>query len=253
MTALISPFIALRYELHRMAASRAAGGAVLLALLASAVLTFPAAQYALGPGHPHGGAWVVAGGVLGVFLPAPVAACAAGWIGASCFGEEFRRGTAAFAFTLLPGRGAVVVGKCAAAALAGAVLAPLAKIVAFGVASAAFRIRVSALPIQASLIAPTVTEVGVAAGCGVAGVLVVLVLRWRAVATPVTAAGAIATYATMAHSASPVVTRIATALQPLTRLLPGVYTWAFPAAGWVLIAGAGLLVIRRRRIGQPSR
>ena len=263
---------ALRYELLRMRSTRSTRNVALLALVASAILTLPAARQVVGLAHPMppgtqpallqrlmghslesgGGAWVVAGGVVGMVLPGAVAACAAAWLGASAVRYEYRFGGGLLAFALVPRRFAVLVGKALVAACFGLLLSAAGTVVAYGIAHLGFAVAGTQVAMPPRLMTPAPRGLAMAALGGALGTFGAAVLRLRALATAVAVAGCTAIDALIPRTTSPVLPYLTRAAQYGARSLPGVTAtmvqdFAVGLPPLVLVL-AGAVAVRRRRV-----
>lgn len=208
---------ALRYELARLRGVKSIRGAVLSALVGSALLTLPAARQMIGLAHPRApqprsaqvgsaagqqhvsqalshasafasqympthldGAWVIAGGVAGMVLPGLAAAFGAAWFGATSIGYEYRHGSGLLTFTLVPRRGCVLIAKTIVAASVGALLCFGTTAVAYGTARLGFQVAGIQVALPTALIAPGPREPAMAALGGALAVFGGAVLRVRA-------------------------------------------------------------------------
>jgi hypothetical protein len=244
---------------------------VLLGLLSSAVLTFPAARQIVGLARPlppllaqrlvlsqtptpahGGGAWVVAGGTVGTVLPGIAAAWAAAWLGASSIGYEYRYGGGLLTFALVPRRGAVLIAKAIVAAGFGALLCVGTTMVAYGTARLGFTLAGTRVVIPLSLLTPTVWEVAMAALGGVLGVFGGAVLRMRALATVAALAGCALVAAVLPGSSSPAAPYLAEAARYSARAVPGVTSAAaldlLPVLPLLVVLVGGWVAVRRRRV-----
>lgn len=278
---------ALQYELARLRGVRSIRGVVLSALVGSVLLTLLAARRMVGLAHslpplPHpsqpyhalpsllhpgqasaslavqiapthgGGAWVIAGGVVGMVLPGLAAAVGAAWFGATSVGYEYRYGNGLLTFTLVPRRGCVLVAKAIVAAALGALLCLATAAVAYGTARLGFRIAGTHIDLPVALLVPGPRAVALAAVGGALGVIGGAVLRLRVLATvvAVVACGLVAAF--LPRSTSLVIPYLIRAVQDVVRVVPGV-TYAMvvyllltlPLAALVL---SGLVAVRRRRV-----
>jgi hypothetical protein len=253
VTALAAPVRALRYELVRLAALRETRAVILLALLAAAVSTLPAArQVAAHPPSPGAVAWVVAAGRVGLALPAPAAAFGAAWFGASAVSGEYRHRGVLLTFAVLPRRGAVLIGRLTVAALFGALLCAVAQAVAYGTARAGFALAARGEPMPLILAAPRPLELATAAGCGLLGVLAATVLRVRLLAVPVALTLGLAAVAAVPGSASParpVLVRAARDLPRPLQLIHQVQLADAVGTAIVLLAVLATVSLGRRRAG----
>lgn len=277
---------ALRYELARLRGIRSMRGVVLSALVGSALLTLPAARHMIGLIHPvpppprpssaghaypgnsrlshaialasqhapmHvGGAWVVAGGVVGMVLPGAAAAWGAAWFGATSIGYEYRYRGGTLTFTLAPRRDAVLIAKAIVAAGFGAVLCLGTTAVAYGTSVLGFRVAGTHVDLPVALLAPGPRAVAVAALGGALGVFGGAVLRARSVATVSAVLGCALVAAFLPRSSSLAIPYLGRAARYVVRLVPGVtygavldLLLALPLAVLVL---SGLVAVRRRRV-----
>lgn len=286
ISAIGSVISGLRYELARLRGMRSLRGVVLSALGGSALLTLPAARHMVGlahpvpplprsshPDHAHldqsqashtialasqytpmhgGGAWVVAGGVVGMVLPGAVAAWGAAWFGATSIGYEYRHRGGLLTFILVPRRGSVLIAKVVVAAGFGALLCLGTTAVAYGTALLGFHVAGTHVSLPAALLAPGPRATAIAALGGALGVFGGAVLRARTVATVSAVAGCALVAAFLPRSASLAVPYLDETARYVVRMVPGVtYTavldllLALPMAVLVL---AGLVAVRRRRV-----
>lgn len=199
-----------------------------------------------------GGAWVVAGGVVGMVLPGAATACAAAWFGATSIEYEYRHGGGLLTFVLLPKRVSVLVAKAVVAACVGALLCVAATAVAYWTARLGFRIAKVDVALPSHLMLAGPDAVGLAAVGGALGVVGGAVLRVRVLATAAALIGCALVAAFLPHSTSLAIPYLAEAAQGTVRLVSGVtYTvavdllLALPLAALVL---SGLVAVRRRRV-----
>jgi hypothetical protein len=271
MKSTTSMLSALRYELVRVFTSRSTRGVTLLSLLGSAVLTLPAARQVVGLDRPlppslvrqftaanqplpshGGGAWVVAGGTIGLALPVAAAVCGAAWLGATSIGYEYRYGGGLLTYVLVPRRGAVLLAKVVVAAGFGVLLSVAARAVAYGTARLGFTLAGTKVLLPAALLAPAPREVAMGALGGALGVLAGAVLRLRAVATLVAVAGCALVTAGLPGSSSGAVPYLARGVRDVARVVPGVTYGMVLNAALVLpplvVVLAGVVAVRRRRV-----
>lgn len=188
MIAMTSLARALRYELFRLRTTVSIRVLTVLALLAVALITLPAARdLSAQPGGSrlagYGAiSWVVGGGRAGAVLPGCVAGAVAAWLGASSVDYDYRHGTALALYASIPRRGAVLLAKALVVATFGIMLQLAASALAFGTATLGFVMAGSgrSLPAGAALAAPAALVA--AAGCGVFALLLTSVVRVRLVA-----------------------------------------------------------------------
>lgn len=199
-----------------------------------------------------GGAWVVAGGLVGMVLPGAAAAWGAAWFGATSVGYEYGYRGGLLTFTLVPRRSSVLMAKAIAAAVFGVLLCPGTTIAAYCTAMLGFRVAGTHVVLPAVLLAPRPRAVGVAALGGALGVFGGAVLRARTAATVSAVAGCVLVAAFLPRSSSLAIPYLGAAARYVVRLVPGVtYTavldllLALPLAALVL---SGLVVVRRRRV-----
>lgn len=283
---------ALKYELVRLGNLRSVRGAAFFALIGSAVLTLPAARRLVGLAHPlppappvpqprlsllsfgsadsvrpgtwttdllhqyspthDGGAWVIAGGVVGMVLPGAVAACTAAWFGATSVGYEYRYGGGLLTFALVPKRVSVLAAKAAVAAFLGALLCLGATTAAYWTARLGFRVADVQVALPLHLMLSNPRAVFLAALGGVLGVVGGALLRVRLLATVAALAGSALVAVFLPHSTSLAVPYVAEAAQQATRFVPGIayakmlsLLLALPLVALVL---SGLVAVRRRRV-----
>jgi hypothetical protein len=271
MRTLASIFSALRYELVRARGLRSSRGVALLALVSSAILTLPAARQIVGLARPMppslvqrlalshlptpahgGGAWVVAGGAVGMALPGIAAAWAAAWLGASSIGYEYRYGGGLLTFALVPRRGAVLIAKAIVAAGFGALLCVGTTLVAYGTARFGFMLAGTRVVIPVSLMTPAVREVALAALGGVLGTFAGAMLRFRVLATLVALAGCALVAAALPGSSSLAVPYLDDAVRYVVRVVPGVTSAVVSglvlALPLLVVVLTGLFSVRRRRV-----
>jgi hypothetical protein len=270
MDILVSTISALRYELARTAGARATRAVALLALLASAVLTLPAARQIVGlvpaaPGHPalpghrgwqpppfgHG-AWVVAAGVVGALIPGAVAACGAAWLGASSVKDEYRHGNALITYALVPRRRAVLVAKAIVAVFCGAFLCAATTASAYAMARLGFEAARTKVAMPLGLLVPAPRAVAFSSLAGVVGVLGGAVLRLRVLTAALALAVCGVAHAVLPGSSSPAEPRLSNAVRKVSPL-PGMTSPAVLglALGLVLfvLAVSALVAVSRRRVG----
>lgn len=230
---------------------RAGGGSPFSGSAVSGSAWTNAVLHQYSPMH-GGGAWVVAGGVVGMVLPGAMAACVAAWLGATSIGYEYRHGGGTLTFTLLPKRVSVLAAKAAVAACLGALLCLGATVAAYWTAWLGFRIggEQVALPLHLMLSGPR--AVAIAALGGVLGVSGGAVLRVRLLATVAALAGCALVAVYLPRSTSLAVPYVALAAQRAVRFAPAVtcttmlsLLLALPLASLVL---SGLIAVRRRRV-----
>lgn len=199
-----------------------------------------------------GGAWVVAGGVVGMVLPGAVAACGAAWLGATSIRYEYRYGGGLLTFALLPRRIPVLLAKAVVAACAGALLCLGATVIAYWTARFGFRVSGVDVALPSHLMVSTPRALALAALGGALGVIGGAVLRMRLLATVAALAGGALVAAFLPHSTSLAMPYLAEAAQRLVRFTPGItYTAAIAillSAPLALLALSGLLAVRRRRV-----
>ncbi len=313
MRALLSVFSilgsvisALRYELARLRGVRSLRGVVLSAMASSVILTLLAARRMIGLAHslpwpPHpshvghshlsyvsellsqytpthgGGAWVVAGGVVGMVLPGVAAAWGAAWFGATSIGCEYRSGGVGgsrgvggggggagggrggggsggglLTFVLVPRRGSVLVAKVVVAAGLGALLCVGTTAVAYGTARLGFRVTGTHVALPLTLLVPGPRAVALAALGGALGVFGGAVLWVRVLATVSALTGCSLVAAFLPRSTSLAIPYLVKAAQHIVHVVPGV-TYAsvmdalltLPLAAMVL---SGLVAVRWRRV-----
>ena len=261
----------LRYELVRMFGTRSTRSVTLLALIGSAVLTLPAARQVVGLDRPlppsmvrqllaanqplpthGGGAWVVAGGAIGMALPGIAAAFGAAWLGATSISYEYRYGGGLLTFALVPRRVAVLLAKVMVAAGFGALLCAGTTVVAYGTARLGFTIAGTPVVLPQTLMIPALREVAMAAMAGALGVFAGAVLRLRVLATAVALAGCALVAAELPGSSSSVKPYLAKTVQYAVRAVPGVTSAMALSAALALpllvVVLSGLVAVRRRRV-----
>jgi len=261
----------LRYELVRMFGTRSTRGVTLLALLGSAILTLPAAREVVGLARPlppllarqfvatnqplpihGGGAWVVAGGAIGVALPGIAAALGAAWLGATSIGYEYRYGGGLLTFSLVPRRVSVLFAKVLVAAVFGVVLCAGTTMVAYGTARLGFTLAGTQVFLPQTLMVPALRELAMAAMGGALGVFAGAVLRLRMLAVVVALAGCAMVAAVLPGSSSPAVPYFARAVRYAVRTVPGTKSAIVLSVGLTLpllvVVLSGLVAVRRRRV-----
>jgi hypothetical protein len=201
---------------------------------------------------PGDGAWVVAGGVAGMVLPGIAAAFGAAWFGATAIGYEYRYGSGLLTFALVPRRGSVLVAKIVVAAAFGALLSLGTTAIAYGTARVGFHVAGMQIGLPAALIVPEPREVAMAALGGVLGVFAGAVLRVRVLATLSALVGCALVAAFVPRSSSLAVPYLAEAVRCTVRVVPTLtYSTAadlLVGVPLVVLAWAGLVAVRRRRI-----
>lgn len=199
-----------------------------------------------------GGAWVVAGGVVGMVLPGAVAACAAAWLGATSIGYEYRHGNGSLTFALLPRRVPVLLAKAVVAACFGVLLCLGATVVAYWTARLGFRAAGVDVALPLNLMLSVPRALGLAALGGALGVVGGAVLRMRMLSTVAALTGCALIAAFLPSSTSLAMPYLAEAAQRVVRLTPGVsYTAALAlllAIPLALLTLSGLVAVRRRRV-----
>ena len=261
----------LRYELVRMFGTRTTRHITLLALLGSAILTLPAARQVVGLARPlppslarqllashqplpahGGGAWVVAGGAIGMAVPGIAAALGAAWLGATSIGYEDRYGGGLLTFALVPRRAAVLAAKAMVAAGFGAVLCAGTTVVAYGTARLGFTVAGTRVVLPPTLMVPALRELAMAALGGALGVFAGVVLRLRLVATLVALAGCALVAAVLPGTSSPAVPYLTRAVRYAVRMLPGTTSVTVLSVAVTLpllvVVLSGLVAVRRRRV-----
>jgi hypothetical protein len=245
-------FSALRYEVARLRGVRSMRGVVLTALVASALLTLPAARQMAWLVPPQTPRWVIGGGVAGVVLPGFVAALGAAWFGASSIGYEYRYGSGLVTFALVPRRGSVLLAKVGVAAGFGALLCPASTAVAYGTARLGFQVAGTRVALPVALLAPGPREVAMAALGGVLGVFAGAVLRVRVFGAATAVAGCALVAAFLPRSSSPAVPYLGEAARFVVRVVPaltyGTVSELLLALPLAALALAGLVAVRRRRV-----
>ena len=199
-----------------------------------------------------GGAWVVAGGVVGMVLPGAVAACSAAWLGASSIRYEYRHGGGLLTFALLPRRFSVLVAKAVVAACFGALLCLGSTLAAYWTARLGFKVSGVDVALPPHLMLADPRSLAMAALCGVLGVMGGAVLRSRLLATTAALVGCALVAVFLPQSTSLALPYVALAAQRTVRFMPGISDTA--ALGLILalpllvLTLSGVLAVRRRRV-----
>lgn len=199
-----------------------------------------------------GGAWVVAGGPVGMVLPGAAAACAAAWFGATAIEYEYRRGGGLLTFVVLPKRTTVLAAKAVVAACVGALLSLGATVVAYWTVRLGFRVADVQVALPTHLMLPGPRATALAALGGALGVIGGAVLRLRPLAVLAALAGCALVAAFLPRSTSLAMPYLADAALRAKQFTPGL-TYAaavelllvMPLAALVL---SGLVAVRRRRV-----
>lgn len=188
MITLSSFLRALRYEAVRMRSAAYVWVLMVVALLAAALATLPAAHAlsalpgGLGSAEYDQVAWVVDSGRLGAVLPGCIAAAVAAWIGASSIDYEYRHGTAVSLFASIPRRGSVLAAKIVVVAVLAMMIELACAGLAFGTTAFGFVMAGFARPLPLAAGFATPTALVSAAVCGVLALLLTVVVRIRVVA-----------------------------------------------------------------------
>lgn len=199
-----------------------------------------------------GGAWVVAGGVVGMVLPGAAAVWGAAWFGATSIGYEYRYRGGMLTFTLAPRRESVLIAKAVVAAGFGALLCLGTTAIAYGTAVLGFRAAGTPVALPVPLLVPGPRAVAVAALGGALGVFGGVVLRARLVATVSAVLGCVLVGAFLPRSSSLAMPYLGKAARYIVRLVPGVtYTAALDlllVLPLTVLVLSGLVAVRRRRV-----
>lgn len=199
-----------------------------------------------------GGAWVVAGGVVGMVLPGAVAACCAAWLGATSIRYEYRYGGGLLTFGLLPRRVSVLAAKAVVAACVGALLCLGATVVAYWTARLGFRVSDVEVALPTHLMLADPRSLALAALGGALGVVAGAVLRLRLLATAAALVGCALVAVFLPQSTSLALPYVALAAQRTVRLMPGigdtVALGVLLAIPLLVLMLSGVLAVRRRRV-----
>jgi hypothetical protein len=225
------------------------GGARVLAHVGTGTTHTLPSTVSLAGAHVGGGAGVVAGGVVGAVLPAAMAALGAALIGASSIAYEYRYRGALLTYVLLPRRGMVLLAKCIAAALFGALLCLATTPVAYGTARLGFAVAGTKIDVPLRLMIPAVREVVTAAMCGALATAACAVLRMRLLAVLASVAACVILAAMLPDSASPLVPYVGRVARLVAADAPWVPIRDALAVSALLWWAAALVVVRRRRVG----
>jgi ABC-2 type transport system permease protein len=188
MITLSSFLRALRYEAVRMRTAAYVWVLMIVAPLAAALATLPAAHAlsalpgGLGSAEYYQVVWVVDSGRLGAVLPGCIAAAASAWIGASCIDYEYRHGTAVSLFASIPRRGCVLAAKIVVVAVLAVVIEIACAGLAFGTTAFGFLMAGFTRPLPLAAVFAAPTALVSAAVCGVLALLLTVVVRIRVVA-----------------------------------------------------------------------
>lgn len=203
------------------------------------------------PTH-DGGAWVLAGGVVGMVLPGAAAACSAAWLGATSIRYEYRFSGGLLTFALLPRRISVLVAKAVVAACFGAVLCLGTTLVAFWTARLGFKVSGVNVALPPHLMLADPRSLALAALCGALGVVGGAVLRLRVLATTAALVAGALVAVFLPQSTSLALPYVALAAQRTQRFVPGISDTAalglLLALPLLLLMLSGVLAVRRRRV-----
>lgn len=199
-----------------------------------------------------GGAWVVAGGVVGMVLPGAVAACSAAWLGATSIRYEYRYVGGLLTFALLPKRHSVLAAKAVVAACVGALLCLGATVVAYWTARLGFRVSDVEVALPTHLMLADPRSLALAALGGALGAVAGAVLRMRPLATAGALTGCVLVAVFLPQSTSLAVPYVALAAQRTVRFMPGISDTAalslLLAVPLLALMLSGVLAVRRRRV-----
>ncbi len=233
----------------RLATAVGHGGARVLAHVDTGTVHTLPSTVNLAGAHAGGGAGVVAGGVVGAVLPAAVAALGAAWIGASSIAYEYRYRGALLTYVLLPRRGTVLLAKCIAAALFGALLCLATTLVAYGTARLGFAVAGTKIDVPMRPMVPASREIVMAALCGALATAACAVLRMRLLALFASVAACVILAALIPGSTSPLIPYAGRAARLAAVDVPWVSIRDVLAVSALLWWAAALVAVRRRRVG----
>jgi hypothetical protein len=151
-------------------------------------------------------------------------------------------------YVLLPRRGMVLVAKCIAAAVFGALLCLATTLIAYGTARLGFAAAGTKIEVPLRLMVPAVREVGIAALCGALAAVACLVLRLRLLAVFAAVAACVVLAAMLPGSASPLIPYVGKAVRLVAADVPWVPIRGLLAVLALSCWAVALVAVRRRRV-----